>query len=257
MIRIGVAYFLVASCLVGYAPISQSGASADSKPVSAKSDVPRKNETITFMELMHKIKDFTRSNKIILEDASSKEMSTVGGRITVGFQQDPPAKIQLADGITILWGWKHQEAFFKSIAIFDSHNTLKMAGFANDLPLIYSRSVAFGDTVITNSADYEALLERSSRYSSPPIVQLYAATQEDADTYYPLAARWVQASMMGFNTKCSEPKLSASCRFVETIQIPTYIYTRDCPYRNESNPKCRLHLPSAVSNAVPSLDDFR
>ena len=251
MIRIGVAYFLAASCLVGYAP---SGASADSKPVSAKSDAPRKNETITFMELMRKIKNFTRSNKIILEDASSKDMSTVGGRITAGFQQDPPRKLQLADGTTIMWGSKHQEAFLKSIAIFDSHNTLKMAGFANDLPLIYSTSV-FGNTVITNSADYEALLKES--HSHPPIVQLYAATQEDADTYYPLAARWVQASMMGFNTKCSDQRQSASCRFVETIRIPTYIYTRDCPYRDESNPKCSLHLPSSVSNAVPNLDDFR
>jgi len=251
MIRIGVAYFLAASCLVGYAP---SGASADSKPVSAKSDAPRKNETITFMELMHKIKDFTRSNKIILEDASSKDMSTVGGRITVGFQQDPPRKLQLADGTTIMSGWKHQEPYFESVAIFDSHKTLKMAGFANNLPRIYSWSRGTG---VTNLTDYEALLERRSRYSSPPIVQLYAATQEDADTYYPLAARWVQVAMMGFNTKCSEPKQSASCRFVETIQIPTYIYTRDCPYRDESNPKCSLHLPSAVSNAVPSLDDFR
>ena len=257
MIRTGVVYFLAMSCFVGYASNSKSDTVANNngqtKPPGIQSNSSQQSTKITIEELIRKIKDFARLNKSILE-TNYKDMRTVSGRIITGFQQIPPAKIQLADGITILWGWKHHEPYFMSIAIFDSHNTLKMAGFADNLPHIYSTSV-FGNTMITNMAEYEALQKRTSL--PPPIVKLYAATQKDADTYYPLAARWVQVAMMGFYTKCSDPKQSASCRFVETIQIPTYIFTRNCPYKDEWSPKCILDLPSATSKAVPSLDDFR
>jgi len=231
--------------------------SGQSEPPIIQSNAPRQNTSITFKELIRKIEDFTRSNKSILKNAESEDTFTVTDRILIGFQQFPPRKLQLADGTTIMWGWQHQQAFLKSIAIFDNNNRVRMVGFADNLPLIYSTSTAFGDTVVTNLTDYEALLERRLIYSSPPVVHLYAATQEDVGTYYPLVARWVQAAMMGFNSECSEQKQLASCRFAETIRIPTYIHTRDCPYSDESHPKCDLNLPSAVSSAVPSLDDFR
>jgi hypothetical protein len=246
-------------CLVGCATNSKSDAATiengQAMPLGIQSNAPAQNTNITFKDLTHKIEDFVRSNKSILKSEDySKDMSTVRGRILIGFQQDPSMKTQLADGTSIMWGWQHQQAFFRSVAIFDNTNRVRMAGFADNLPQVYSES---SGKAITNLADYEAMLKKVSTYSSPPVVHLYAATQEDADAYYPLVARWVQAAMMGFNSKCNDPKQLASCRFTETIRIPTYIHTRDCPYNEESNPKCNLNLPSAVFNTAPDLDDFR
>ncbi|WP_141518186.1 hypothetical protein [Marilutibacter aestuarii] len=173
-------------------------------------------------------------------------------RIVAGFEQDPPRQLKLQDGRTIYWGWQEGQAFVKSIAIRGADGELQLLGAVDDLPTLYSHRAG---RAIADRGAYEAYMRERADRGSEPAIELFA---EDADAlaeHYPLAKRWMQAAMMGFNADCGNAAQQPSCAFVEQVDLPVDAQALDCvapaPGRG-----CSLQVPDVPAADVP-LGAFR
>lgn len=205
-------------------------------------------------EVVKKIDKFIEHNKSLLAEPSSDSFLSVRKRLVAGFQQAPPKQIQTLEGLTIVWGWQEGQAENQSLAIFDRRRDVRMVGIATAIPIIYSSQ---SDLAINSLEEYQALLQNRLQYMPPPELHLYAANQKDADEFYPLTVRWLQAAMMGFNTHCDALAQTASCRVAAKVQVPVFLHTSACNFAASSASECDLITPVDFTKASTALDDFK
>lgn len=215
---------------------------------------PQSQRTLTLEEVVSKAKKFGEQNKSPLKDPMTEDLVSVGQRLIAGFQQSPPKQLRISDGAVVVWGWQEGQAEYQSLAIFDNQGELRMTGVATGVPVIYSSQ---SGTAVTSLKGYESFLEERSTYMPPPEVHLYAANQRDADIFYPLAARWLQAALMGFNAHCNDTSQAASCQVAAEVRIPILLHTRECNSKTPNPPECRLSAPDNFTNAATDIDAFK
>ncbi|AZD86898.1 hypothetical protein C4K14_4076 [Pseudomonas chlororaphis subsp. aureofaciens] len=209
---------------------------------------------ISHSELIESIKSFNRGNNHQIVDSESSSSFPAIDRMILGFQQHPPRSVKLEEGTQILWGWQDGQAWVQSIAIFDGDNELKLVGFADNIPRIFSWRSKSG---LKSLNEYESLLaKRRSTYLGAPAITLFADNQADVDRYYKFVVRWAQADLLGFNSKCGNPTYAESCTLAGKITIPTTILTTKCSAQNTPDSTCILRIPKSNPNDVP-LDIFR
>lgn len=216
-------------------------------------DVNHSTPTIRFSYLISSIERFSRENLYRIVGPDTGESLSVAERVIVGFQQDPPRYLKTESGIQIFWGKQEGQAEIKSIAIFDSDNEIKLIGAASNIPTLYSWSSKYG---VTSMSEYRRRLEQRAAYMKGPEIMLFVRDQHDADSYYPFAARWTQAALMGFNSTCSSPAQAPTCLLAEKIEIPTTIRTASCNAQQALGLTCRLIVPELKQIKIP-LDMFK
>lgn len=120
-----------------------------------------------------------------------------------------------ADGQTITWGFKHEEANLQSVVIADKAGQLELAAVVDDVV----RLNLGGAKADVSVAQYRA---RVARLGMQPRVVVFARDQARLEKAYPLLVRWLQASLLGFNTSCA--RHAASCALLREIDLPTEAY---------------------------------
>ncbi|WP_144415620.1 hypothetical protein [Xanthomonas oryzae] len=206
-------------------------------------------------KLISDIINFIKWNKSKVTPGMSKSPIPVRERIISGFEQDPPRQLTLKDGTRIVWGWQNGQAEFKSLAIFDPAGLLRIVATADDIPIIYSRD---SEKSVSTLEDYKNMMDERSIYSAPPALHIYTKDQNDADHFYPLVSRWIQASLMGFNASCTQADQEMACRLTSQIDIPTTVSKKDCADGNPTSPACKLSRPTPPKppQETPAIDDF-
>ncbi|MBK5543134.1 hypothetical protein JFV28_32750 [Pseudomonas sp. TH05] len=220
---------------------------------SVAADVSRKVSDVNFSYLILSVERFSKENRYRIVGPDTGESLSVAERVIVGFQQDPPRYLKTESGIQIFWGKQEGQAEIKSIAIFDSDNEIKLIGAASNIPTLYSWSSKYG---VTSMSEYRRRLEQRAAYMKGPEIMLFVRDQHDADSYYPFAARWTQAALMGFNSTCSSPAQAPTCLLAEKIEIPTTIRTASCNAQQALGLTCRLIVPELKQIKIP-LDMFK
>lgn len=215
---------------------------------------PQSQRMLTLDEVVIKAKKFAAQNKSPLKDPMTEDLTSVGQRLISGFQQSPPKQLRISDGAVVVWGWQEGQAEYQSLAIFDNQGELRMTGVATGVPVIYSPQ---SGTAVTSLKNYESFLKERSTYMPPPEVHLYAANQRDADIFYPLAARWLQAAMMGFNARCNDSSQAASCQVATEARVPIFLHTYECNSKASNPPECRLSAPDSFTDAATDIDAFK
>ncbi|UKE47099.1 hypothetical protein [Xanthomonas cerealis] len=251
--------YLSTACSVESAPQSSSGIQKiqqQASPKLAVNSTHQNSESKSEIKLEKAIKDviaFTQSNKSKITDQLTESSMTPRERIVSGFEQDPPRQLRLEDGTTIVWGWQEGQAEHQSLAIFDNTGKIRMAGAADNIPVLYSKVSSSS----TSSLDeYQTLLDDRSTYMASPVMHLYFGDQDDANKFYPLASRWLQAAMMGFNAKCKDPEQEKTCGLVQQIHIPVSLSINNCPQTESSNPACSLSVSTSDKKPYPAIDDY-
>lgn len=215
--------------------------------------VERNRSVISHSSLMLKIREFTRNNHGFMFDVDSRVQLSVANRVVSGFQQNPPSSVRLKDGTQIIWGWQEGQAEVQSIAIFDEGDKLKLVGGATNIPRIFSWRSQKG---LKTLEEFDALLvRRQALHIGSPMVVLFVETQSDADRYYPLAARWLQANLLGFNAQCNSPSYAESCALADNITVPIVVQAARCSAEQMERSSCTLRSPGS-SKSTLSLDIF-
>lgn len=221
-------------------------------PVNSLS-VERNRSVIKHSDLMLKIKEFTKNNRSSIFDSDPGVKLSVASRVISGFQQNPPSSVRIKDGTQIIWGWQEGQAEIQSVAIFDGDDKLKLVGGATNIPRIFSWRTQKG---IKTMAEFDALLvRRQALHIGSPMLVLFVETQSDADRYYPLAARWLQANLLGFNAQCNSPTYAESCVLADNITVPIVVRTARCSAEQMSRSSCTLQSPES-SKSTLLLDIF-
>lgn len=120
-----------------------------------------------------------------------------------------------ADGQTITWGFKHEEANLQSVVIADRAGQLELAVVVDDVV----RLKLDGAKADVSVAQYRG---RVARLGVQPRVVVFARDPASLEKAYPLLMRWLQADLLGFNTSCA--KHAASCALLPEIDLPTDAY---------------------------------
>ena len=234
--------------------LMRDGKNYESLPLLVNSlSVERNRSVISHSSLMLQIRGFTRNNHGFMFDVDSRVKLSVTSRVVSGFQQNPPSSVRLKDGTQIIWGWQEGQAEVQSIAIFDEGDKLKLVGGATNIPRIFSWRSQKG---LKSLEEFDALLvRRQALHIGSPMLVLFVETQSDANRYYPLAARWLQANLLGFNAQCNSPTYSESCVLADNITVPIVVRTARCSAEQMSRSSCTL-LSAGSSKSELSLDMF-
>ena len=125
-------------------------------------------------------------------------------------------RLEVSNGITIDWGFKHQETYLNSVIVYDRNGRPRLLAAGARTGSILGRFNK--PSAITPEKYQRAINDRGT------MVTVFVRDKRDLETYLPYLKRWLQADLLGMNVDCTQPGMAQACRFAGEVEVPTRAY---------------------------------